>query len=122
MNNKERRIHTLIGTCLAAALPCLGQASPPSDAAVGQIDAILNFCANAVPSLGQDAEAWRKLLTGNASPAARSSQAYQDGYRQISDSLASGNHGEEVSACVAGITLPEHHHHDAHDRGGHERR
>ena len=107
MTNKGRKIHTLIGTCLAAALPCLAVASPPSDVAVGQLDAILNFCARAVPRLEKSTEAWRRALTREASRGARSSTAYKQGYQQISDALAKGNQAQEIATCTAGFTLPK---------------
>jgi hypothetical protein len=107
MSNKGRKIHTLIGTCLAAALPCLAVASPPSDVAVGQIDAILNFCTKAVPRLGESAETYRKLLTHDASARVRSSTAYQQGYEQVSDALAKGNQAQEIAACATGLSDPK---------------
>jgi hypothetical protein len=107
MSRKGRKIHTLIGTCLAAALPGLTLASPPSDAAVGQIDAILNFCTKAVPRLEQSAETYRKLLTHDASAGVRSSTAYKRGYEQVSDALAKGNQAQEIAACTTGLREPE---------------
>jgi len=107
MSHNGRKIHTLIGTCLAAALPCLAIASPPSDVAVGQLDAILNFCARAEPRLAESTEAWRKALTREASRAARSSTAYKQGYQEISDALARGNQAQEIATCTAGFTLPK---------------
>jgi hypothetical protein len=103
MTNKARTLHTFIGGCLAAALPCLALASPPSDAAVGQIDAILDFCTKAVPALEEGAHDYRTLLTGNAARGARNSSAYRQGYEQVSEALQKGNHGQEVAACVAGL-------------------
>jgi len=104
MINKGRKIHTLLGTCLAAALPCLAGASPPSDVAVGQVDAILNFCAKAAPRLAQNAETWRTVVTHEASAGARSSTAYQQGYQQVSAVLAKGNKSQEITACTTGLT------------------
>jgi hypothetical protein len=115
MTNKGRKIHTLLGTCLAAALPCLAIASPPSDVAVGQLDAILNFCARAVPGLEKSTQAWRTALTREASRGARSSPAYKQGYEQISDALAKGNQAQEIATCTAGFTLPKERE-DSHGR------
>ena len=105
MAHKGRKIHTLIGTCLAAALPCLALASPPSDVAVGQIDAILNFCAKAVPRL--EAQTYRTLLTHDASAGVRSTAAYRRGYDQVNDALAKGNQAQEIAACTTGLTEPK---------------
>jgi hypothetical protein len=104
MTDKGRKIHKLIGTCLAAALPGLALASPPSDAAVGQVDAILNFCAKAVPHLKKNAEAFRVELTGHAAPGARGTSAYKQNYDLVSDALAKGNRSQEIAACTAGLT------------------
>jgi len=107
MTHNGRKVHTLIGTCLAAALPCLAVASPPSDVAVGQIDAILNFCAKAVPGLEKNAETYRTLLTHDASAGVPSSAAYKQGYQQVSDALAKGNQAQEIAACTTGLMEPE---------------
>jgi hypothetical protein len=107
MTHKGRKIRTLIGTCLAAALPGLALASPPSNAAVGQIDAILNFCAKAVPHLEKSAQVYRTLLTGNAAPGARGSSAYKQNYDLVSDALAKGNQALEIAACTTGLTQPK---------------
>src|SRR6202011_6286800 len=69
--NKAMKIPTLIGTWLAALLPCLAMADAPSDAAVGEVDAILKFCVTTDHRLAHDAETYVKLLTGEASPGAR---------------------------------------------------
>jgi hypothetical protein len=106
MNHKGRKIHTLLGSCLAAALPCLALASPPSDVAMGQIDAILNFCVKAVPRLEDGARAYRRLLTGNAASGVHSSNAYKQGYDQVSEALAKGNQAQEIAACTTGLTEP----------------
>ena len=120
MTKKGRKFHTLVGTCLAAALPALAVTSPPSDAAIGQIDAILNFCAKSDPSLGKNAQQLRTMLSQDASPGARNSNAYKEGYQQVSDALENGNHGQEIAACVAGLKgHGEHEDHDAH-HGEHE--
>jgi hypothetical protein len=118
MIHNGRKIHTLIGTCLAAALPCLAIASPPSDVAVGQLDAIFNFCAKAVPGLEKNTQTWRTALTREASPGARNSTAYKQGYQQISDALAQGNRAQEIAACAVGFTLLE----SREARHGHGRR
>jgi hypothetical protein len=107
MTHKGRNIRTLIGTCLAAALPGLALASPPSNASVGQIDAILNFCAKAVPRVEKSAETYRTLLTHDASPGVRSTAAYRQGCDQVNDALANGNQALELAACTTGLTEPK---------------
>ena len=104
MSSRGRKIHTMIGTCLAAALPCMALAGPLSDAAVGQIDAILSFCAKSVPHLEKSAETYRRLLTGNAAPGARGTSVYKQNYDLVSDALAKGNRAQEIAACTAGLT------------------
>jgi len=100
---RGRRLHALVGTCLVAALPALALASPPSDAAVGQIDAILNFCAKSVPELQKNTGLYRAAWIGNAAPGARNSKAYKDAYDLVSEALEKGNRGQEITACVKGL-------------------
>ncbi len=108
MDNK-RKFHTVLGGTLVAMLPCFAAASPPSDAAVGQIDAILDFCVKAVPRLSSDAHTYRALFAGNGSSGSRSSKAYHEGYEQVSLALAKGNVAKETAACTVGLA---HEHHD----------
>ena len=111
---KRRKLHSLVSSCVVAALPAVALASPPSDAAVGQIDAILNFCVKSVPSLERSAGLYRTAWIGNASPGARNSKAYKDAYDQVSEALEKGNHGQEIAACVAGLN--KHKEHEDRDR------
>jgi hypothetical protein len=121
MIKKGRKLHTLVYTCLTTALPALALANPPSDAAVGQIDAILNFCVKSVPSLEKNARLYQTAWVGNASPGAHNSKAYKDAYAQVSEALDKGDHGQETAACVAGLNQhKEHEDRDAHH--GHRRR
>ena len=103
--DKGRNKHALIGACLAATLPGLAAAGAPSDAALGQIDAILSFCTKAVPKLEDNAHALRRLLSQGAPAGARSSAAYQVAYAQLEALLAKGNHGQEVALCTAGLGM-----------------
>ena len=66
-----------------------------------------------------NAQALRTLLTQDASPGARNSKGYQEGYQQVIDALEKGNHGQEIAACVAGLNgHGEHEDHDAHHGDG----
>jgi len=97
--NKGLKIPALIGTCLAALLPCLAMADAPSDVAVGEVDAILKFCVKTDPRLAHDAEMYLKVLTREASPGARGSAAYQQGYDLVSDALAKVSKQTALAAC-----------------------
>ncbi len=112
MNHKGRRIHSVLGTFLAAALPGLALASPPSDVALGQVDAILSYCAKVAPRLGKDAEEYRESFSREAPKGVRKSADYQQGYKQVSEALAKGNQAQQIAACTAGLTKSEHRRHD----------
>ena|ERR1700681_3970395 len=103
MNNKGLKTPILIGTCLAALLPCLALADAPSDAAVGQIDAILNFCVKTGPGLDKAADTERALLIGNASPGARKSAAYKESYQLTNEALEKISTSQARAACTAGL-------------------
>jgi len=56
--------------------------------AVGEVDAILKFCAKTDPRLAASAERHLTVLTGVASPGARGTAQYKQGYDLVSDALA----------------------------------
>jgi len=99
--NKGLKIPTLIGTWLAALLPCLALADAPSNVAVGEVDAILKFCAKTDPRLEARVEKYMTLLTGKASPGARGSAQYKQGYDLVSDALAKVSKPTALAACSA---------------------
>lgn len=104
MNRKGRKVHMLIGTCLAAALPCLAPATPHTDMALGQVDAILDFCEAVAPGLKHNLEITRRLFSHNGVGATRNSTAYNDGYLQVHDALAKGNRAQETATCKANFS------------------
>jgi hypothetical protein len=108
MHNNKRKIHSVLGGTLAVLVPCFAAASPPSDAAVGQVDAILDFCVKAAPRLSAEAHTFHKLFTGSESSAPRSSKEYHEAYQQVSTALARGNVGQEVAACTVGLEVKGH--------------
>jgi hypothetical protein len=117
MHNNNRKIHSVLGGTLAVLLPCFAAASPPSDAAVGQVDAILDFCVKAAPRLSAGAHIYRVLFSGSGPAASRSAPAYHEAYQQVSAALARGNVGQEVAACAVGLEVkghddPSHRDHD----------
>ena len=116
MNNKGLRFRILAITCLAVGLPCVALADAPSNMGVGQVEAILNFCAKGNPGLEKDAKAFQTLLTGNVSPGVRSSAEYKRGYDLVTDELQKGNKAQLLAACAAGLALPKRGDHD-HDEG-----
>jgi len=91
------RAHVLLGACLSMALPCLAMTTTPGDAAAGQIDAILNYCAKASPHLEGDAKRWQIALTG-AAP--RSSAQYHASYDQVTAALGKLNGPTVLAACT----------------------
>jgi hypothetical protein len=120
MYNKNRKLHNVLGGTLLALLPGLGSASPPSDAAVGQIDAILDYCVKEEPRLSAGAHTDRALFTGHGAEAKRSSHEYHQAYEQVSTALAKGNRTREIAACATGLA-PKHHDHDDTRNDGHKK-
>jgi hypothetical protein len=115
------RIRTLIGACLAAALPCLALAGPPanSDMARGEIEGIIQFCIKSNPGHAQDLEKEMTLLTSTLSPAgARGTAAYKQGYDLVTDALGKAAKQQIVASCAsiaaAGVAPPRRP--DAHGR------
>ena len=98
--NKGLKI-PLIGIWLAALLPCLALADAPSNVAVGEVDAILKFCAKTDPRLEANAEKQLTVLAGTASPGARGTAQYKQGYDLVSDALAKVSKPTALAACSA---------------------
>jgi hypothetical protein len=99
MKNKGLKTPTLIGAWLAALLPCLALADAPSNVAVGEVDAILKFCAKTDPRLEASVARYVTVLTGEASPRARSSAEYKQGYDLVNDALAKVSKPTALAAC-----------------------
>jgi len=99
--NNGLKIPTLIGTCLAVLLPCLALADAPSNVAVGEVDAILKFCAKTDPRLAANAERQLTVLAGKASPVARGTAEYKQGYDLVNDALAKVSKPTALAACSA---------------------
>ena len=108
MHNNKRKLHGVLSGTLAVLVPCFAAASPPSDAAVGQIDAILDFCVRTAPRLSAGAHTDRMLFSGSGSSGSRSAPAYHEAYQQVSAALAKGNVGQEAAACTVGLEVKGH--------------
>jgi hypothetical protein len=108
VHNNNRKIHSVLVGTLTVLVPCFAAASPPSDAAVGQVDAILDFCVKAAPPLSVGAHTYRVLFSGSGSSGSRSAPAYHEAYQQVSAALARGNVGQEVAACTVGLEVKDH--------------
>ena len=124
MENNKNKTSTsplVIGTCLAAMLPCLAYAAGPSDAAVGEVDAVLRFCAKNTPEHGRNIESLRKLLTGKASAGARSSSQYKQGYDLVTAALEKGDKTKMRATCNAGLTEREREGREDHGHAGDHR-
>jgi len=96
--NRGLKIPTLM---LAALLPCLALADAPSNVAVGGVDAILKFCAKTDPRLADKAEKQLTVLAGKASPGARGTAQYKQGYDLVNDALAKVSKPTALAACSA---------------------
>jgi hypothetical protein len=99
--NNGLKIPTLIGTWLAVLLPCLVLADVPGNAVVGEVDAILKFCAKTDPRLAANAEKQLTVLAGKASPGARGTPQYKQGYDLVNDALAKVSKPTALAACSA---------------------
>jgi hypothetical protein len=94
------KTHGVIGACLLAGMPYVALADGPSNTAVGELDAILKFCAKTNPHLTADIESQLNRLTG-AAPGARGTKEYKQGYDLVSDALANTDRESVASACSA---------------------
>jgi hypothetical protein len=89
----------VIGTCVAVALPGFGSAAEvPGNMAVGEVEAILQYCARIDPRV--DVERHLTVLTGRVSPDVRTTDGYKQGYDLMSDALAKSNKAQAVLACA----------------------
>jgi hypothetical protein len=100
--NFKWKIHRVTSACLAVALPCLALGGPPSpntDMAVGEVDAVLTFCARTTPGSEREVEELRTVLTGKLGSGVRHSTEYQRGFDLISDALAKTDKGTLGTVC-----------------------
>jgi hypothetical protein len=119
MTIRARGVGIFLGVGLLAALPGLAVASPPSDIAVGQIDAILDFCAKGLPEETRAADELRHEATHEAVSGARHSKTYQQSYDKEAQILAQGDRAKEITACRQGLRHKSEHEHQEHP-GHHE--
>jgi hypothetical protein len=106
--NKGLKIYTRVVGALAVLLPCLVVADVPNNMALGEVDAILKFCGKTDPRFEKDAEATLNLLTGKASPTARSSAQYKQGYDLMTEGLQKANKAQVLAACAQGLAPRTH--------------
>jgi hypothetical protein len=79
-------------------LPCLSFADAPTNVALGEVEAIMNFCVKLDPRLAEQAEKQLKVLTGKVSAGARGGD-YKQGYDLVSDALAKIDRQTALAAC-----------------------
>jgi len=94
------KVRRIIGVCLAAALPWQALADPPSDAGLGQVEAILTFCAKSDPKLAPRAHEGMEQLAGHAREAARKTPAYQQGFNTLTELLAKLTPAQVAAGCA----------------------
>jgi hypothetical protein len=111
---KMKKITCPLGLWVAMGLPLGATAAPPSDIAVGQIDAILDHCAKLAPHLSPGATIIRHAATGEAAPGARGSAAYKQAYEYEQHILQSGNHTQQLAACTKTLKDLRHDDHGKH--------
>src|SRR5215472_2977505 len=111
---KGKKVACLLGLWLAMGLPLGATAAPPSDIAVGQIDAILDQCMKIAPHLSPGATIIRHVATSEAAPGARGSAAYKQAYDYEQHVLQSGNHTQQLAACTTTLKDVSHDDHGKH--------
>jgi hypothetical protein len=105
------RVRTLIGACLAAALPCLALAGPPANTsmAMGEIEGIMKFCVRAAPEHAKELEQQMSSLTNTLSPSGvRGTAAYQQGYDLVTDALVKVEPERIRLSCTSIVSGKEH--------------
>jgi hypothetical protein len=124
--NNNRKVLGLIGAGLVAALPGMAAADEPSNVMLGEAAAVLDFCAKTDTRLEDVAETYRKQLTREASPGARSSDEYRQGYDLITSAMAKFPKATVLAACWSvvprskerSVDGDEHHEHGGPEHQG----
>ena len=116
---KRKETACLLGLWVAMGLPLGATAAPPSDIAVGQIDAILDHCVKMAPQLSPGATIIRHAATGEAAHGARGSAAYKQAYEYEQHVLQSGNHSQQLGACRTTLKDVRHDDHGKHHESRH---
>jgi len=98
------RIRRVLCLCVTFVVPQLALADlPVSKQALGQLDGILKFCAQANPQFARSYEEQAALLIGKVSPqelaAARKSGEYKRVYDSIRDQLSKLDKEHAAEAC-----------------------
>jgi hypothetical protein len=98
-------------------LPCLASAHAPGNMALGEVDAILKFCARTDSRFEKSVQELETALTSKASQGARGSAEYKQGYDLVSDALAKINTAQALATCTQDLKEPKH----RDDTHGHHR-
>ena len=98
------RIRRVPCLCMAFVVPQLALADlPVNKQALGQVEGILKFCAQASPQLAKSYEEQGALLIGKASAQelaeARKSSEYKQAYESIRDQLSKLDKEDATQAC-----------------------
>ena len=98
------RIRRVLCLCMAFVVPQLALADlPVNKQALGQVEGILKFCAQASPQLAKSYEEQAALLIGKASAQelaeARKSSEYKQAYESIRDQLSKLDKEDATQAC-----------------------
>ena len=100
--SKMHRI-AILSALLASA--GLAVAECPSGSSLGQVDAILDYCAQIDPALAPQANAFKRLLL-NGEPARETSKVlgsrdFHNSYDEIRDALAKVPKSQGIAACTS---------------------
>lgn len=114
MKNKGLRFHTMIIASVAVMAPCLALADAPSNMALGEVDAILQFCGKTDSRFEQSVQKLQTALTGKAT---RGTAEYKQGHDLVSAALAKVSKSQALATCTQSLAP-----HKRHDDDGHGRR
>jgi len=105
MKNKGSRFHTMIIASLAVMAPCLAVADAPANMALGEVDALLQFCGKTDSRFEQSAQKLQTALTGKAT---RGTAEYKQGHDLMSAALAKVSKAQALAACTQSLEPRKH--------------
>jgi hypothetical protein len=105
MKNKGLRFHTMIIASLAVLAPCLAVADAPANMALGEVDALLQFCGKTDSRFEQDTQKLQTSLTGKAT---RGTAEYKQGHDLMSAALAKVSKAQALAACTQSLEPRKH--------------
>lgn len=113
MKNKGLRFHTMVIASVAVMAPCLALADAPANMALGEVDALLQFCGKTDSRFEQSAQKLQTALTGKAT---RGTAEYKQGHDLMSDALVKVSKTQALAACTQSLEPRKHRDDDGRGR------